>query len=72
MGNRRLVGLMAQYEITQQMLSKELEITTKTLSKKIKTMTFTQKEIIVILKYLKQYTNKLDLDIFFEDVVDKM
>jgi|GEM_PF-1360590 len=64
--NRELIGVMAKFDITQEMLSKQIGVSLPTFRKRIANG-FKQQEMQKILEYLQKYDSSIDEHIFFEN-----
>lgn len=64
--NRELIGVMAKFDITQEMMAKEIEVSLPTFRKRLSNG-FEQQEMQKILEYLQKYDSSIDEHIFFAD-----
>lgn len=65
--NRGLKGFLAKYDITHEMIGRELNLTANTIGKKIKNNKFNQREILILVKYFQKFNKNIDYNIFFEE-----
>ncbi|MCH3961165.1 MAG: hypothetical protein LKE48_03400 [Solobacterium sp.] len=62
--NRELIGIMAKFDITQEMLSKQLDISLPTFRRRLSNG-FEQADMNIIIEYLQKYDASIDEHIFF-------